>query len=61
LQIGDKNKRGWIKKMYKNINTLTQQSKSTLKGLFKKQVTNVVEERVKLEEVTGDCEEKLSV
>lgn len=55
LQIGDKNKRGWIKKMYKNINSLPEEMEATVKDVFKKEVAEVVEERVRLEEITGDC------
>jgi hypothetical protein len=30
-----------------------------VKQIFKKEVVEVVEERVKLEEVTGDCDDKI--
>lgn len=33
----------------------------TVKSIFKKEVTEVVEERVKLEEITGDCEDPIDV
>jgi hypothetical protein len=57
LQIGDKNKRGWIRKMYKNISALPEDAERTVKDVFRKEVAEVVEDRIKLEEVTGDCEE----
>jgi regulator of replication initiation timing len=42
LQIGDKNKRGWIKKMYKNINALPEEAEKTVKDVFKKEIVEVV-------------------
>jgi hypothetical protein len=61
LQIGDKNKRGWIRKIYKNISALSEEAERTVKNVFRKEVAEVVEDRNKLEEVTGDCEELIKV
>jgi hypothetical protein len=43
--------------MYKNISALPEDAEKTVKEVFRKDVTEVVEDRIKLEEVTGDCEE----
>lgn len=59
LQIGDKNKRGWIKKMYKSINNAPQRRESTFKDIYKKQINEVMQERIKLEEVTEDCFDRI--
>lgn len=34
LQIGDKNKRGWIKKMYKNIAQTTNHDRSQFQQIY---------------------------
>lgn len=59
LQIGDKNKRGWIKKMYKNISALNQDADEAAREVFKKEIVEVVQERNNLEEITGDCEDPI--
>ena len=47
--------------MYKNINALPEEMENAVKAIFKKEVVEVVEERVKLEEITGDCEDPIDV
>lgn len=47
--------------MYKNINSLPEEMENAVKAIFKKEVAEVIEERVKLEEITGDCEDAIDV
>lgn len=47
--------------MYKNINALPEEMENAVKTIFKQEVAEVIEERVKLEEITGDCEDPIDV
>jgi hypothetical protein len=47
LQIGEKSKRDWIKKMYRSI--VAQSVNSNYKDFLKQEVSNVVEQRIKQE------------
>jgi hypothetical protein len=60
LQIGDKSKRGWIKKMYKNIAQAPNNSKSQLQTLYQEQVVTTIDGRNQLEQITGDLVETIT-
>ena len=49
LQIGDKNKRHWVKKMYKNITNSRLSANSHIQGLVQSQIAETIEQRNKLE------------
>lgn len=43
LQIGDKNKRGWVKKMYKSIANSPSVPSKLVNNLYQNQITETVE------------------
>ena len=60
LQIGDKSKRGWIKKMYKNISNVPSRHESQINLLYKDRVSDTIDLRNQLEHITGDVKDNLS-
>lgn len=60
LQIGDKNKRGWIKKMYKSITQSSIEPNSQVATLYQAQIAGTVEQRNKLEQITEELTDILS-
>ena len=68
LQVGDKSKRGWVKKMYKNIAKITanhtqaqhDSNGSSFTQLFSEQVVTTIENRNKTEQVTGEVTDSLN-
>lgn len=45
LQIGDKGKRDWIKKVYKNMNDSSHAKVDGFKEVFKTKIAEVIKER----------------
>ena len=53
LQIGDKSKREWIRKVYRGMSH-RDQGTDGYKSVIKQKVTEVIKDRKALEAVTGD-------
>ncbi len=53
LHLGDKSKRDWVKKMYKQV----AKSRDSIKNAFKEKVNKTMSDRMRKEESFGDLDD----